>query len=80
MNLKKNHFNQNVDVKKFKQANIMYKLSVQILVYNFFLCEQMLEIWEFVLILVGAEAFVGIVAGIFFWRKHVDKKYNIMII
>lgn len=58
----------------------MYKLSVQILVYNFFLCEQMLEIWEFVLILVGAEAFVGIVAGIFFWRKHVDKKYNIIII
>lgn len=34
----------------------------------------MLEIWEFVLILVGAEALVGIVAGIFFWRKHVDKK------
>lgn len=58
----------------------MYKLSVQILVYNFFLCEQMLEIWEFVLILVGAEALVGIVAGIFFWRKHVDKKYNIIII
>lgn len=40
----------------------------------------MLEIWEFVLILVGAEALVGIVAGIFFWRKHVDKKYNIIII
>lgn len=40
----------------------------------------MLEIWEFVLILVGAEAFVGIVAGIFFWRKHVDKKYNYYII
>lgn len=76
---KKNHFNPNVDVKKFKQANV-YKLSVQILVYNFFLCEQMLEIWEFVLILVGAEALVGIVAGIFFWRKHVDKKYNIIII
>lgn len=40
----------------------------------------MLEIWEFLLILVGAEALVGIVAGIFFWRKHVDKKYNIIII
>ncbi|XP_061183172.1 uncharacterized protein LOC133191431 [Saccostrea echinata] len=30
----------------------------------------MLEIWEFVLILFGAEALVGIGVGIFIWRKH----------
>ena len=35
----------------------------------------MLEIWEFVLISVGAEALVGIIAGIFIWRKQSNKKY-----
>ncbi|XP_062605370.1 uncharacterized protein LOC134267169 [Saccostrea cucullata] len=33
----------------------------------------MIEIWEFVLILFGAEALVGIGVGIFIWRKHKNK-------
>ncbi|XP_055997710.1 uncharacterized protein LOC125646883 [Ostrea edulis] len=34
----------------------------------------MLEVWEFVLILVGVEALVGIVAGVVIWRKQNTKK------